>query len=66
MVVRDEIMFEPGADGPHLLVGQCKRCRRYICADHAEGIRPAGKRVADTKVRLACCPFDPGVRLGSG
>jgi hypothetical protein len=50
-------------------IGQCRRCRRFICSRHAEPLdlqaRPRrwfGK--PSPGPRTLCCPFDRGVLLG--
>jgi len=55
---------------PPRVVGQCPRCRRFICSDHGEKLdlapRKFWKLFASGKetVLTVCCPFDPGVPLG--
>ena len=51
------------------IVGQCPRCRRYLCTAHAEQARsqhdvPAGVAWRRGEAVLALCPFDVGVPLG--
>ena len=62
---RIEITGE-AANGPPR-IGRCPRCQRSICEDHGEVLRIAenGRRVRWGGRRVVCCPFDPGVPLGT-
>jgi hypothetical protein len=64
VIVTGHLYCDPG-DAAILLVGQCPRCRRFICADHAEKLSVTRGRFARTGLSLAQCPFDPDVPLGN-
>jgi hypothetical protein len=55
-----------------LLIAQCHRCRRFVCAADGERLDPAGlsghwltRPFRRSAMRVVCCPFDPGVPLGT-
>lgn len=60
-----------GGNASLLLIAQCERCRRFICASCGEQIDPADltghwltRRFRRSSIRVVCCPFDPCVPLG--
>lgn len=70
ILVEDRIRLRAGDEAAEpLLVGQCPRCHRFLCARHGEPLDRRGRRPRKLFTRgllTICCPFDPGVPLGGG
>lgn len=68
ILVEERIRVRPGDDRTEpLLIGQCPRCHRFLCARHGEPLDRRGRRPRAFLARgllTICCPFDPGVPLG--
>lgn len=67
----DSRIYVDAAEESTLLLGQCPRCRRYICSRHGEKLHLSeeGRKSWFSLSRrqwtslVLCCPFDPGVAL---
>jgi hypothetical protein len=65
-LVTERILVQTGGS-LHRLVGECPKCRRFICVEHAELLDLGGKRSwfrRKPSLLTACCPFDPDTPLG--
>jgi hypothetical protein len=73
LLVEGRIFIAKDTGGP-VLIGECPRCRRFICSQHGEKLDLSGQKKKKSFFGLGsrrepesftvCCPFDPGIALG--
>lgn len=73
LLVEGRVFAAKDTTGGPVFIGECPRCRRFICNRHGEklDLSPPQKRSffglggrKEPGRFTVCCPFDPGVALG--